>query len=158
MLLVEKVSYLKGLLSGLDIDSNSKEGKLFIAIVDVLDEMALTIADIEDAQGEIEELVDILDQDLGQIEETIYEEEDCEIHDDVKEVLEKDEESQDVLEDTYSEDEEVYEIVCPSCSDKIYINYDMLSNGEMECPNCSEYLEFDFEGTDDNFSDDSISE
>lgn len=158
MLLVEKVSYLKGLLSGLDIDSNSKEGKLFIAIVDVLDEMASTIADIEETQGEIEELVDILDQDLGQIEETIYEEEDCAINDEGQEVLEKDEEDQDVLEDTYSEDEEVYEIVCPSCSDKIYINYDMLSSGEMECPNCSEYLEFDFERTDDNFSDESISE
>ena len=39
----EKVAYLKGLMEGLNIDEQTNEGKLFTAIVDVLDEIALEI-------------------------------------------------------------------------------------------------------------------
>ncbi len=37
----EKVAYLKGLMEGMNLDADSNEGKLFLAIVDVLDEIAL---------------------------------------------------------------------------------------------------------------------
>ena len=36
----EKVAYLKGLAEGLNLDTESKEGKLIAAIIDVLDDMA----------------------------------------------------------------------------------------------------------------------
>ena len=35
----EKVAYLKGLAEGLNLDTDSKEGKLIAAIIDVLDDM-----------------------------------------------------------------------------------------------------------------------
>ena len=41
--LAERVSYIKGLMDGMNIDLATNEGKLFKAIVDVLDDMALSI-------------------------------------------------------------------------------------------------------------------
>ena len=46
MTLTEKVAYLKGLVDGLGVDETSKEGRIIKAIVDVLDDMALTVADL----------------------------------------------------------------------------------------------------------------
>ena len=37
------ISYLKGLMEGLDIDTSSKEGKIFEAIMDVLDEIIIVV-------------------------------------------------------------------------------------------------------------------
>ena len=70
--ITEKVAYLKGLLAGLDLKEDSKESKLFHAILDTLDEMAMAITDLEENQGEIEELVSIIDEDLGNLEEDYY--------------------------------------------------------------------------------------
>ncbi len=44
----EKIAYLKGLMEGMKIDEQSNEGKLFAAIVDVLDEVALEVEDLTD--------------------------------------------------------------------------------------------------------------
>ena len=44
----EKVAYLKGLAEGLNLDTESKEGKLIVAIIDVLDDMAEKFAEIDD--------------------------------------------------------------------------------------------------------------
>ena len=40
----EKIAYLKGLMEGMNVDTESNEGKLFAAVVDVLDEIALEVA------------------------------------------------------------------------------------------------------------------
>ena len=58
MTIKEKVAYLQGLLSGLELDESSKEGKVIKAIVDVLDDMAMIVTDTED---ELEELSDRVD-------------------------------------------------------------------------------------------------
>ncbi|MBQ4153246.1 MAG: hypothetical protein IJD11_02725, partial [Oscillospiraceae bacterium] len=107
MNITERVAYLKGLMNGLDIDAASKEGKLFSAILEVLDEMALSIVDVEEAYDELQEVVDAIDEDLGELENDFYDEDDdcdCDCCD----------------------DEEEYEIVCPSCGDAIYVDFDML--------------------------------
>ena len=131
MNITEKVAYLKGLLNGLSIDTETKEGKLFTAIIDVLDEMALWIVDVEEAYDELQEVVDAIDEDLGEVEEDLYGDE-CD--DD----------------DCDCDCEEEYEVVCPECGDSIYLNYDMLEEGEMTCPNCGEHLEFDLDAMDDD--------
>lgn len=131
--ITEKVAYLKGLMNGLDIDLTSKEGKLFNAILDVLDEMAVSIVDVEEAYDELQEVVDAIDEDLGELEEDFYDEDDC---------------------DCDCCDEEEYEIVCPTCGDSIYVDFDMLEEGEMECPNCGERLEFDLDELEDDCCED----
>ena len=42
----EKVAYLKGLMEGMNLNADSNEGKLFLAIADVLDEIALEVEDL----------------------------------------------------------------------------------------------------------------
>ena len=50
----EKVAYLKGLAEGLDLDTESKEGKLIAAIIDVLDDMSEALLDLEDELCDVE--------------------------------------------------------------------------------------------------------
>ena len=57
MTVTEKVSYLKGLAEGLGIDENEKNGKVIKAIIDVLDDLAFTVADLEDGFDELIEQV-----------------------------------------------------------------------------------------------------
>lgn len=47
-----QLAYLKGLVDGLEVDAATKEGKAILAILDVLDEMALVISDLENVVGE----------------------------------------------------------------------------------------------------------
>ena len=68
----EKVAYLKGLAEGLTLDTESKEGKLIAAIIDVLDDMAEEIADMQDEMVDIEDGLDAVSDDLSDVEETLY--------------------------------------------------------------------------------------
>ena len=52
MEITEKVAYLKGLAEGMELDTEKKEGKLLAAIIDVLDDIALEIADMKADQAE----------------------------------------------------------------------------------------------------------
>ena len=58
----EKVAYLKGLMEGMNLNADSNEGKLFLAIADVLDEIALEVEDLTD---EVMELGDGLAEKSG---------------------------------------------------------------------------------------------
>ena len=132
MTISEKVAYLKGLAEGLGIDENEKNGKVIKAIIDVLDDLAFTVADLEDGFDELIEQVDAIDEDLGSLEDDFYEDEDEDDYD-----YEDDDEELD--------DEELYEVNCPSCGDTICVTEDMLDEGSVNCPNCGELLEFDFD-------------
>ena len=72
MELSKKVAYLKGLMEGLKIDDSTNEGKILTIMADILDEMSATVEDIAEEVDETVELVDTLDEDLGEIEELIY--------------------------------------------------------------------------------------
>ena len=129
MTVTEKVSYLKGLAEGLGIDESEKNGKMIKAIIDVLEDMAYSVTDLEDGFDELIEQVDTLDEDLGIMEDDFY-------------GLDDDEDEED---DEELDDEALYEVTCPSCGDTICITEDMLDEGSITCPNCGELLEFDFE-------------
>ena len=51
----EKVAYLKGLAEGLALDTESKEGKLIAAIIDVLDDMSEKFSEIDDELCDVED-------------------------------------------------------------------------------------------------------
>ena len=121
----EKVAYLKGLMEGLKLDADSDYGKLFKAIVDVLDEVALEIEDLTDEVMEVGDGLDVISDDLADVEELIYDDED---EDD--------------------DDEPVYMTTCPECEEEIYFDEDYLEDGTVVCPNCGAVLEFDAEDLD----------
>lgn len=132
MTVTERVAYLKGLTEGLDLDTSTKEGKLLSAIIDVLDDMAFEVSDLQEVVGELGEQIDMIDEDLDGLEEIVYDDED------------DDDDDCDCCEDG-----DLYEVVCPSCGDSIYLDEDMVEEGEMDCPNCGEHLEFDFDEEED---------
>ena len=134
--ITEKVAYLKGLADGLNLDKDSKEGKLFAAIIDVLDDMALEIEDMQELQMELSEGLDAVSDDLEDIEDIVYEEWE-EDDDDYEEIDEEDEEEED--------SEDCYATTCPTCEEEIFFDESILEEGEVICPNCGERLEFDLE-------------
>jgi len=130
MEITEKVAYLKGLAEGMELDTGKKEGKLLAAIIDVLEDIALELKDIEDAQEELGDGLDAVSDDLEDVEDLLYGEGD------------DDEEDEYELGDL-DEDEECYATTCPTCEETIYFDESILNDGQVICPNCGEKLEFD---------------
>ena len=122
----EKVAYLKGLAEGLNLDTDSKEGKLITAIIDVLDDMAEKFAEVDDELCDVEDGLDAVSDDLSDVEETLYF------------ALDDDEDD-----DEDDEEEECFVTTCPECEEEVYFDESVLEDGEVICPNCGEKLEFD---------------
>ena len=55
MEITEKVAYLKGLMEGMKIDTESNEGKILAAMADILEDIGLELEDLWNAQGELED-------------------------------------------------------------------------------------------------------
>lgn len=138
MKLTEKMSYLQGMLDGMEIDGTTKEGKAILKMSEVMSEMVAYVEDLQSQVDELTELCDILDQDLGQVEDDIYDEDDidCEECDEYSDEDDEDDEFD-------FDDDELYEITCPSCGDTVLVDEGMLEEGSINCPNCNELLEFD---------------
>ncbi len=128
----EKIAYIKGLAEGLELDENTKEGKILAALIDLIGDITEEICDIEDALDDMCDQIDAVDEDLSAVEEIIYDE-DCDCCDCEDEDCD------------CCEDDELYEIECPACNDIIYLDEDMLEEEGIECPNCGTPLEFDFD-------------
>ena len=138
MNLTEKISYIRGLCDGLELDESKPEVKVLNAIVDLLDDMAFEVSDMEELYDELSAQVDEIDQDLADVESDVYDDEDYDIED-------YDDEDDDY--DFDDEENPFYEVTCDSCGQKLNVSEDVLLEGEIECPNCGENLEFDFSGS-----------
>ena len=136
MEITEKVAYLKGLAEGMELDTDKKEGKLLAAIIDVLDDIALELQDIEDEQAELSEGLDAVSDDLEDVEDVVFEDWDEDDEDEYEE-------------DELDEDEDCYATTCPTCEETIYFDESVLEDGEVVCPNCGEKLEFDLSSLDE---------
>ena len=115
----EKVSYLKGLADGMELDGNSKEGKLLVHIIDILDDFAVAIGELDEGLADVNEYVDAIDEDLSELEDDFY--------------------------DEYEDDDfiDFDEIECPTCGETIYVDEDMFDEDyemEVTCPECDETI------------------
>lgn len=153
MKLTEKMSYLQGLIDGLEIDDSTKEGKVLLKMNELMKEVVLYVDDLQSQVDELTELCEILDEDLGMVEEDFYDDSDftcgecegcCDEDDEDEDFsdLDFDEDEFDFDED---DDEELYEVTCPTCGDTILLDEGMIDEGNINCPNCNELLEFDFD-------------
>jgi len=123
----EKVAYLKGFLKGSDLDLTTSEGKILKEIIEVLEDAAEEIENLKEEQAEIAEYVDILDEDLSELEEEFYGED---------------------------EEEAFLEMTCPNCGETIYLEPELFEEEEVSltCPNCGEEIFLEEEER-DNFID-----
>ncbi len=120
MTISEKVAYLKGLAEGLDLDTEkSKEGKLISVMIGILEEVALDLEDLQEVTDELGEEVDAISDDLSDVEEVVFDE------------------------DYEDDDEDFFEVECPTCGAEIDIDEDVLEAGVVECPACGDKFALD---------------
>ena len=136
MTISEKAAYLKGLMDGLKLDTETAEGKLIAAMVDLLGDVTKKVTDIEDTTIAISDELDEIEEDLDAIEDFIMDEE----------FEEEEFEDEDFEEGFDFGDEEttVYEVVC-ACGNVINFDEETLERGSIICEECGETLEFSFE-------------
>lgn len=132
MLTSESLGYLKGLMDGLELDESQKETKVFKAIIEVLENMCDDIDDLGEELDLVEEQIDEIDEDLSAVEEMVFDDDFC---------------CEDCCD--FDDDEEEYEIECPSCGEVFVVDEETVLDGNFECPSCGEKLEFEIEYDED---------
>lgn len=112
--LISRVSYLNGLVEGLYIDKNSKDGKIISEVVNILNDMAEEIQNLKDTTEDMENYMDAMDEDLDKLENEVYDD-NCDYDDD-----------------------DFINVKCPHCGETVYIDSNLIDDKEsITCPNCS---------------------
>ena len=153
MTISEKSAYLKGLMDGLKLDTETAEGKMISAIVDLLGDVTHRLTDVEETTIAISDELDEIEEDLDAIEDYIMDEEDDDFEDDFDDEDDWDED-EDYEEGFDFGDEEttIYEVEC-ACGNRIDFDEETLEAGSIVCPECGETLEFTFEDVEDEDED-----
>ena len=148
MTISEKAAYLKGLMDGLNLDTEKAEGKMIAAMVELFGDMAKRMKDIEETTIAISDELDEIEEDLDAIEDYILDEEDEDYEDEDYEDDFDDEEEFEEGFDYGDEDTTIYEVEC-ACGNIIDFDEETLEQGSMRCPECGELLEFGVEDDED---------
>ena len=133
MTVTEKAAYIKGLAEGLSLDASKPETKIINALIDLVDDIALAVSDVEDELVLVGEQVDAVDEDLDALESYVYDDDDCDC----------------CCDDCCDDEDEFFEVECPACGEVINVDEGILESGSIECPACGENLEFDIEYDDE---------
>ncbi len=167
----EKVAYLKGLAEGLGLGKTTKEEKLLLAMIDVLETIAEDIDKLEENALGLGEEIDAISDDLAAVEAIVYDEDefDGDYDDECCCGGEHDHADGECCcggEHDHSDHEccggsshhggecgcghkhseaVFYEVSCPACGKTITVDEDVLALGKIQCPNCGEMLEFDMD-------------
>ncbi len=159
MTISEKSAYLKGLMDGLKLDTETPEGKMISAMVDLLGDVTKRLTDVEETTIAISDELDEIEEDLDAIEDYILDE-DEDYDDDDDDDYEDDEDDYDFSDEDDENDESdegfdfgdpdstIYEVEC-ACGNIIDFDEETLEKGSIVCPNCGETLEFTTEDTDE---------
>lgn len=153
MTISEKAAYLKGLMEGLNLDTDEAEGKLIAAIVELMGDVTKKLTDVENTTIAISDELDEIEEDLDAIEDYILDEEDEYDEDDDYDFDDDDDYDEDDFEDEGfdygDEDSIIYEVKC-TCGNIINFDEETLEEGSIICDQCGETLEFTFEDEDED--------
>ena len=129
--IIKSVAYLRGLVEGAGYDDSTKEGRIFVAIAEVLDAMSEEM-DMLSCQGRYcEDMIDEL------LDEECYDD-CCDCDDD---------ECCDDCEDDCcccdcDDEDDFVEIECPHCHDIVYYDVETFETKEdLICPNCAKEID-----------------
>lgn len=142
--LTDRVAYLKGMAEGMKLAEDTNEHKLMLKMLDALEAMAHEMDDVTRQQEEINDFLENIDEDLGELEDYVYgDDEDCccgHDHDD---------------EDDDDDDEDaVIEYECSHCGYKAQLDMsDFDYDEEFLCPRCNQPF-FEDEDDEDESADD----
>ena len=122
MTLSEKSAYLKGLMEGMKLSTESDEGKMIAAIVELLGDGTKTLGDVQETTIAISDELDEIEDDLDAIEDFIMsmDEDEFDDYDD------EDDEDYDF------DDLEEGSIVCENCGETLEFSFDDDDEEELE--------------------------
>lgn len=120
MTVLERVAYLRGLSEGLEIDTGKKEGKLLCGMLETMEALAQSVTDLQEQNKELLDELDDIYEEMSAITEDFLDEESL-----------------------VADDDTLYQVICPTCGECIYLDEDMLEEGSISCTACGEDLEFD---------------
>ena len=78
MTLSEKSAYLKGLMEGMKLDTETNEGKLISEIISMLQDVAENVSDLEEVVDCISDELDCIEEDLDNIDDYLMDDDDDE--------------------------------------------------------------------------------
>ena len=150
MTISEKAAYLKGLMDGLNLDTDKAEGKMISAIVELMGDVTKRLHDVEETTIAISDELDEIEEDLDAIEDYILDEEDedLDFEDDDYDFDDEDEDYEDEGFDFGDDDSIIYEVKC-ACGNVINFDEETLEKGSIICEDCGEVLEFTFDDEDE---------
>lgn len=124
--LTDKVAYLRGLAEGMELSPDTPERKLLLKMLDVLKDFAEEVTQLSEDQDELTDYVDSIDEDLADIEELLFDE------------------------DEGDEDGDGDEDGCAGCGHRHGEDESLEGEMEYECPHCGyqtkfNLADFDFE-------------
>ncbi len=141
MTLTEKTAYIKGLCEGMGLDKkDTPEAKIINALIDLCEQMALEIDDIECDIADLADYCEELDEDLGDVEQVLIDEYDdecdcCDCDDDYDE-CDGDCDDCDLCGSCeLCDDEDYFEILCPSCGETVCFD-ESIDCENLLCPAC----------------------
>src|SRR5690554_5876862 len=125
--LKERVAYIRGLAEGMEMDSKDPRNKLLLKVLDLLDEMVVELDSLDQRVEDNEDLVDALDEDLSDVEEFLFEEDEAD------------------LDSELDADLSEFEIQCPHCDEIVYVDEGDLAGAadddlEILCPHCNQVI------------------
>lgn len=167
MTIVEKAAYLKGLCEGLGVDPDSRDGKLWGALNELLSDMAHEIEDLQTGSLDFADTLDEFGEELSYLEDLTcgldhpedFDDEfcsgdcnscefDCFSDEEDEDEIDDEEASEEEEDENLNYDGVLYDVKCPVCGEEITFDEDTLDEGSIICPNCGETLEFDLSGED----------
>lgn len=136
--LTDRVSYLKGLAAGMKLNMDKDSNKLILEILDALGDITAEMEAMSDAHDELNEYVESIDDDLADLEETLFGDEDeededgCGCDDDDCDCCgEEDEDEEEMDED------EIISYACPHCGHELQFKASSVDFDEdYRCPAC----------------------
>ena len=126
--LTDRISYLKGMAAGMKLNMDKDSNKLMLEMLTVMGEMAEEMAAMTEAHNDLNEYVESIDDDLADLEETLFGEEDGEIDEEMA--------AEDDDEDEFGEDDLIV-YACPHCGHEIEFHAsDVDFDEDYLCPEC----------------------
>ncbi len=128
--MTDKVSYLRGMAEGMNLSPDTPENKLLLKMLEVLGDFSQELENLREEQEELVDYIDSIDEDLADLEEVLFDEED------------------DLFEDDAAEGEMEYE--CPHCGYQTKFDLaDFDFEEDYLCPQCHKSFFPEIEDEDD---------
>jgi len=171
MSIKEKVAYIEGLAEGLEI-AGSENGKIMMAIIDVLGDIAVEIEELNENALDIGEELDAISDDLAEVEDFLLDDDDDERdlwdivgaddYDDDDDDFDDYDDDDDFDDDirnhggcgscgkNHNEDDVEFtiDINCPECDTELELDDEDIANESVTCPICGKLIELEIDEID----------